>query len=188
MNTRVYFFSDVSLPGSREASRARIPRFRVRLSGRVLAQLRGLAAARHPFETGSALVGYYDGSSLAVVTEALPPTADTVHRRTTLETGVEGLAEHFAAIWPERYCRGSWHTHPGQMQPVASETDHETMIGISRKPDAKCPQPISIILGGVPGAYALSVTAYEDGAPIDLVEDPAPHPITPHLAEVPHVQ
>jgi hypothetical protein len=138
-------------------------RFAVRLDPAAVDALHIFAAAAHPLETGGALVGYYDGDKLAVVTEVLGPPADTVHGPRALVLGADGLAEYFAAIWPARHHLGDWHTHPGESPPIASPTDHATMRAHTLGDAA-----LSCILGGTPGAYALSVTVYERGNPVAL--------------------
>lgn len=143
-------------------------RLDVRVEPRALISLRRLAADVHPLETGGALVGYFESNHLAVVTDVLGPPADTVHGRTSLDLGAAGLADYFKAIWPSRFYLGSWHTHPGESSPVASDTDHATMRALAANPAEKCPQPLSLILGGEPGAYALSATVYEHGEPVLL--------------------
>lgn len=138
-------------------------RFAVRIDDAALVAAHLFAAARHPFETGGALVGYYASDKLAVVTEVLGPPADTIHGPRALVLGAAGLAEHFAAIWPARYHLGDWHTHPGESPPVPSDTDHATM-----RDHVLGNAVLSLILGGAPGAYAMSATVYEHGDPVLL--------------------
>lgn len=138
-------------------------RFAVRLDPVALDALHVFAAAVHPLETGGVLVGYYDGDKLAVVTDVLGPPADTIHGPRALVLGVAGLAGYFAAIWPARFHLGDWHTHPGESPPVPSDTDHATM-----RDHALGTAALSLILGGTPGAYALSATVYEHGKPVAL--------------------
>ena len=138
-------------------------RFAVRVDPAALDALHLFAAASHPLETGGALVGYYDSDTLAVVTDVLGPPADTIHGPRALVLGVAGLAEHFAAIWPGGYHLGDWHTHPGESPPVPSDTDHATM-----RDHVLGNVVLSVILGGAPGAYALTATVYEHGEPITL--------------------
>jgi integrative and conjugative element protein (TIGR02256 family) len=141
----------------------------VRIESSALDALRVFAAAQHPHETGGALVGYYADGHTAVVTDVLGPPPDTEHGRTTLTLGSEGVREHLAAVWPDRYYLGDWHTHPGGT-PEPSDTDHATMLETAARPSAKCPEPLSIILGGLPGSYAISATVYNAGRPARLAE------------------
>ncbi len=138
-------------------------RVQLRVEPAVVLELERLAAVHHPLETGGTLIGHYDGSWLAVVSEVLGPPPDSVHASTGLVIGTAGLKEHLAAIWPERFFLGGWHTHPFGA-PDPSDTDHATMREWTDDPDTNCPQPLSIILGGEPGAYTWSVTLYRRGA------------------------
>ncbi len=123
----------------------------VRVSAVAVARMREFAAAAFPLETGGMLLGRYVDDRTALVTDVAGPCADAVHGTHSFETGSAGAAELLAALWPETYYIGDWHTHPAS-SPEPSETDLVALQEKAECEEGKCPQPLMLILGGIAGS------------------------------------
>ncbi len=122
-----------------------------RVSAVAVARMRELAAAAFPLETGGMLLGRYVDDHTALVTDVAGPCADAVHGTHSFESGSAGVAELLAALWPETYYLGDWHTHPAS-SPEPSETDLVALQEKAEREEAMCPQPVMLILGGIVGS------------------------------------
>jgi integrative and conjugative element protein (TIGR02256 family) len=101
-------------------------------------------------ETGGILIGKYTSAhDCAVVSEVTPPPLDSKRGRFWFKRGVRGLRNKLKTLWDEKsvYYLGEWHFHP-EGAPDPSETDFNSLKGISESSKYNCPEPLLIIIGG----------------------------------------
>lgn len=101
-------------------------------------------------ETGGVLLGSYTKAhDCAVITEITAPPADSERFRFSFKRGTNGLRKKLKALWRKtgEFYLGEWHFHPNGA-PIPSPTDDAGMQGIADSNNYKCPEPISIIIGG----------------------------------------
>jgi hypothetical protein len=69
--------------------------------------------------------------------------------RFSFKRGTKGLRKKFESLWKKNgeFYLGEWHFHP-KGDPTPSATDKAGMQGIADSGKYKCPEPISIIVGG----------------------------------------
>lgn len=128
-----------------------------------------------PNEIGGVLIGRYNSArSLAQVTQAEPPTADSRGGRTWFHRGSQGLRQLLTSLWdrPEEqreYYLGEWHYHPDGA-PSPSPKDRTQMQILAEDPDCHCPEPLLLIIGGSPKrGWSLGVFVFPRGKPhLDL--------------------
>lgn len=103
----------------------------------------------YPKETGGVLFGYYLETNFAIVTDMWEEKKKENKSRTKFLRGTKGLKDFSDKLWDEngKYYLGEWHYHPGSSC-IASCTDKDTIINISKNEIYKCPEPIMLILGG----------------------------------------
>lgn len=113
------------------------------------------AAAFFPLETGGVLVGYV-GSRAIEVTGIVGPGPNARHAPTRFSPDAVWQAERIAELYAESGRRlsylGDWHSHP-KGTPAASQRDRATLRHIAAYPDARCPDPLMLILGGTPTCW-----------------------------------
>lgn len=109
------------------------------------------ADAHAPYETGGLLLGYRHSPREVVITETIGPGPGAHHRRTGFDPDsdwqtVELARRYEASDRRVRYL-GDWHTHPDGTTKL-SRTDRRTLRAIAQHPDAYCPHPVMVVLGG----------------------------------------
>lgn len=129
----------------------------------------------HPLETGGIMVGQYHGES-AMLTEALPPPADSVLGAASFHRGTFGMKEILLERWngwPRTHYIGEWHYHPSSVLSPSDE-DLKTMRSISTDPRYDCAQPIMLIVGQAAKRKDRPVRAFvfpRGDGPIELGRD-----------------
>ena len=121
-------------------------------------------ASRHGLrETGGVLLGWRSGVDV-VVSHVVGPGPGAHHERTTFHPDSAWQAERIVELYELSGRRleylGDWHTHPGG-RPWPSRRDERTLRHIAAASEARCPDPIMVILGT--GA-ADDAAAWEVGA------------------------
>lgn len=105
-------------------------------------------------ETGGIVAGYYTPKlDCAVVTKVSKAPPDSKSGRTWFHRGRNGLQNWLNKLWfrEAQYYLGEWHFHPfASAHP--SYTDKHQMKTIATSQEAKCPEPLLLILGGDPQA------------------------------------
>lgn len=116
------------------------------------------AAGRN--ETGGVLMGRYNGElNVATVTRVVGPPPDSRRGRSTFVRGTRGLQQLIERLWRvDEYYLGEWHFHPGGTARPSS-VDIRQMKRISESGAYNCPEPILIVVGGMPLAE-LEVVAH----------------------------
>jgi integrative and conjugative element protein (TIGR02256 family) len=126
------------------------------------------AADRAPLETGGMLVGYRgDDRPDLVVTAATGPGPRARHRRYTFAPDGRWQQRLLAAMYEESgrvtTYLGDWHSHPGG-QPLPSARDQKTARKVSRRPGARAPHPITLILGVDDDTPVIATYIIDDGS------------------------
>ena len=122
-------------------------RFSVAIEDDLLECLSKLCAEAAPFETGGILIGSYtEGGNTASVTRVEGPPSDSKKGRNHFYRGTNGLQDLMEALWKsgEHYL-GEWHSHPGGL-PKPSPSDLKQMKAISEDHEARCPEPILVVI------------------------------------------
>lgn len=101
-----------------------------------------------PHETGGVLMGYATSERITV-TAVVGPGPRAVHRRHSFTPDAKWQEQMVAELY-ERSGRldtylGDWHTHPNGMT-RASFTDWRAAWTIARSRDARCPNPVMIVV------------------------------------------
>lgn len=114
-----------------------------------------------PLETGGVLMGFASAGRV-VVTSVIGPGPRAVHRRTSFTPDAEWQQARVAELYERSGRRdtylGDWHTHPGGST-RASFTDWVAAWTIARSREARCPNPVMVILS-IAKDGAASVGAY----------------------------
>jgi integrative and conjugative element protein (TIGR02256 family) len=121
-------------------------------------------AARHgPLETGGVLLGWRNGDDV-VVSRVVGPGPGAQHESSTFHPDSEWQAARIADLYEQAGRRmeylGDWHTHPGG-RPRPSRRDERTLRHIARTAEARCPDPVMVILGS---AAAGDASVWKAGA------------------------
>lgn len=122
-------------------------------------------------ETGGILVGYYSRKhDDAIVTAVSGPPSDSKRKHTTFERGTVGLQPWLNELWSRhhRYYLGEWHFHPCAA-PRASPDDIQQMRANAVKESLKCPEPVLLIVGGMP-PHEWTANAYVSARGQDFME------------------
>lgn len=114
-----------------------------------------------PYETGGVLMGYATADRITV-TAIVGPGPRAVHRRHSFTPDAEWQAQRVAELY-ERSGRldtylGDWHTHPNGTT-RASLTDWLAASTIARSRDARCPNPVMVVVV-LPAAGTPCIGAY----------------------------
>jgi integrative and conjugative element protein (TIGR02256 family) len=114
----------------------------------------------YPLETGGVLMGFVIANR-AVVTSVVGPGPRAIHRRRSFTPDAEWQQQQVAELYERANRRdtylGDWHTHPGGSTRT-SFTDWLAARTIARSRDARCPNPVMLVLALSAGS--LSVGAY----------------------------
>ena len=127
-------------------------RFALTLGVSPLRRILDLCCESLGMETGGILVGHYNQKhDDAIVTAVSGPPSDSKRRRTTFERGTAGLQVWLNELWSRqhRYYLGEWHFHPSAA-PHPSPDDIQQMRDHAVKEDLRCPEPVLLIVGGMP--------------------------------------
>jgi len=115
----------------------------------------------YPLEVGGVLIGYHYGGTVEIA-HAIGPGPGASHGRFRFEPDSEWQFEQISLLYEVSGRRlsylGDWHTHP-RGRPAPSRRDLDTMRMISCYPEARCPEPLMLILGGKPGRWSSRVYA-----------------------------
>ena len=121
------------------------------------------ASDRELLETGGVLLGWRNGADV-VVSHVVGPGPGAQHERTTFHPDSAWQAERIAELYELSGRRleylGDWHTHPGG-RPWPSRRDAGTLRHIAASAEARCPDPVMVILGS---AAADEASAWKVGA------------------------
>lgn len=121
------------------------------------------ASNRGPLETGGLLLGWRNGADV-VVSHVVGPGPGAQHEPTTFHPDSVWQAARVAELYEQSGRRldylGDWHTHPGG-RPWPSRRDERTLRHIAASPEARCPDPVMVILGS---AVAGEASAWGVGA------------------------
>lgn len=100
-------------------------------------------------ETGGVLLGWRNGADV-VVSHVVGPGPNAQHRRTAFHPDSAWQAARIGELYEESGRRleylGDWHTHPGG-RPWPSRRDERTLRHIAGSAEARCPDPVMVILG-----------------------------------------
>jgi integrative and conjugative element protein (TIGR02256 family) len=116
-------------------------------------------------ETGGILIGHYtDNHTMAVVTEVTRAPADSIRGPRWFDRGIAGLSQKLRSSWHRTgtFYLGEWHYHPGG-SPTPSSLDSVQMQKISSSRAYSCPEPILLIVGGLPQARSVAAYVYPRG-------------------------
>lgn len=107
----------------------------------------------------------YQVATRLTITDVIGPGPAAKHERFAFtpdtQWQVERIAELYARSGRRLSYLGDWHTHP-LGRPTPSHRDRETLRTISRYPDARCPQPLMLILGGGDGSWHGQLCRYRN--------------------------
>lgn len=121
------------------------------------------ASHRGPLESGGVLLGWRNGADV-VVSHVVGPGPDAQHERTAFHPDSTWQAARISELYEESGRRleylGDWHTHP-YGRPWPSRRDERTLRHIAGSSEARCPDPIMLILGST---EADGVSAWSAGA------------------------
>ena len=117
-----------------------------------------------PNETGGALMGYASEDGV-VVTEVINAGPKAVRTPTRFIPDEEYQLAQIATVY-ERSGRihtyiGDWHSHPGGLS-AYSRIDRSALTVVSGSSDARCEEPVMIILGGEP-PWTVMAWRYDPG-------------------------
>jgi integrative and conjugative element protein (TIGR02256 family) len=116
---------------------------------------------KFPLETGGVLMGFVTAER-TVVTSVVGPGPRAIHRRRSFTPDTEWQQERVADLYERSGRRdmylGDWHTHPGGST-RASFTDWLAAWTIARSRDARCPNPVIVVLA-LEADGNLSIGAY----------------------------
>ena len=111
-------------------------------------ELEELANEYFPFEVGGILAGYLSNES-AVITDIVGPGPLAQHHRESFLPDHDYQTEQMHRIFWESKGKaiylGDWHTHP-EGPAALSSLDIRTMRTIADSPDARCPNPVMLLL------------------------------------------
>lgn len=139
------------------------------ISRSLLRKLRRLCVASAPRETGGILVGSYnEARTMAIITDVVSATTDSLSTPNSFRRGVEGLPAMLSQIWGKnRYYLGEWHFHPSA-SPQPSRQDVAQMYDIATDANYRCANPIMLIVGGGRRRWRYSLHVVEDEMLVEL--------------------
>lgn len=121
------------------------------------------ASNRELLETGGVLLGWRNGTDV-VVSHVVGPGPDAQHDRSAFHPDSAWQAKKIAELYEDCGRRleylGDWHTHPGG-RPWPSRRDERTLQHIADSSEARCPDPVMVILGS---AVADEASRWKGGA------------------------
>lgn len=127
-------------------------RFGLRMRRGSVEKILKLCADAGDEETGGILVGYYTHDCRCAVAIGISdPPLDSHQGRSWFQRGQEGLQAWLTSLWTTRqlYYLGEWHFHPSNSAGPSS-IDIRQMEDISNSESYQCPEPVLLIVGGIP--------------------------------------
>ena len=110
----------------------------------------GEGQSKLPNETGGCLMGYYAVGGGIVITKIIGPGPNAKHEPYNFEGDSDWQCNEVGRIYDESgrttTYLGDWHTHP-KSSPRLSDLDIECLDKIANNPDARCPEPVMLVLG-----------------------------------------
>lgn len=133
MNSRIYLNNDYDI--------------NIEIRENIIKRIYEACKLSYPRETGGVLFGYYLETNYAIITDMWEEKKIENKSRRKFIRGTNGLKDFSDKLWDEkkRYYLGEWHYHP-ESNCIASSTDKNTIINISKNRIYKCPQPIMLIV------------------------------------------
>lgn len=114
-----------------------------------LGQMRDLASAHAPLETGGMLLGYDADGSQAVVTGIVGPGQNARHSRFRFRPDYDyqqqQLETRFARAHGRETYLGDWHTHPSGAGAL-SWLDQRVLLRIAKTPSSGTTSPVMVVL------------------------------------------
>lgn len=122
-------------------------------------QLEELAQQWGSLEVGGVLAGYWNNDA-AVITHFVGPGKNAKHEAWTFVPDhafhEQEIARLYAASQGTTIYLGDWHTHPSGVARL-SPLDKRTLRAIADAPEARCPQPLMVLLAGSGAAWSTQV-------------------------------
>jgi integrative and conjugative element protein (TIGR02256 family) len=113
-------------------------------------QFEDLARQWAPLEVGGVLAGYWHGD-VAVITHCIGPGEHASHHASTFAPDYafheREIARLYATSQGTAVYLGDWHTHPSGAASL-SPLDRRTLRAIADAPEARCTQPLMVLLAG----------------------------------------
>ena len=143
----------------------------IRISFENILYIEKLCAMSLPNETGGILIGQYSSDcKWAEITNITKPPVGSIQRRGSFTRSGKMLLPLLDSFWKkDQYYIGEWHFHP-YSSPFPSATDLQTMHSLSEEEYLHCPEPILIIVGGKPSAWAYHVSVFASGRQVILFQ------------------
>ena len=143
----------------------------IRISFENILYIEKLCAMSLPNETGGILIGQYSSDcKWAEITNITKPPVGSIQRRGSFTRSGKTLLPLLDSFWKkDQYYIGEWHFHP-YSSPFPSATDLQTMHSLSEEEYLHCPEPILIIVGGKPSAWAYHVSVFASGRQVILFQ------------------
>lgn len=145
-------------------------------------QIRSLALASRPNETGGILIGRYSADlTVATVVQVTRPPRDSRSGPTWFTRGTYGLNRLLERAWRDGlHYLGEWHYHPEGL-PEPSATDRAQMSAITCEAKMQCATPVLLILGDADAGRQIAAYVHIDNElfPLTLADDA--NKIEPHL-------
>jgi hypothetical protein len=138
--------------------------FQLELPSEVARYIRLQSTLAKANETGGILIGRYSANlSLAIVSRATAPPADSRAGATWFERGTTGIEKLLTEVWSKGlHYLGEWHYHP-RGAPFASSKDEAQMRRIAADELTRCNAPILLILGEIGGRPEIGVYVEANG-------------------------
>lgn len=105
-----------------------------------------------PLETGGALMGYWHGAHVIVITAVVGPGPGALHERYSFEPDQEWqlaeIARQYQTSGRRETYLGDWHTHPCAKSGQLSRRDRRVLRRIINTPAARVQYPVMMLLHG----------------------------------------
>ena len=143
----------------------------VKLPNQDLQYIHDLCKKSYPYETGGILIGKYsDDLKWAEITTVTEAPAESKRTRCSFIRSTHGIIAKLKSAWKkQQYYLGEWHYHP-KASPKPSGIDLRTMLTLSKNEELHCPEPILLIIGGMPQNWCQYIGVYVSGKEIELYE------------------
>ncbi len=119
-----------------------------------------------PLETGGAFFGYIAENGDVVVTELIPAGGKAKRSRYSFEPEqifqLAEMARLFTTSGGNTTYLGDWHSHPVSV-PLLSRRDERTLLKIATSEDARCPNPLMMVIGSIPEKWNINCVRFLNG-------------------------